>query len=50
MGKAAVLSIAVAFIVLGLLGLAYPAGATGLNWIISGIVALLVGWMSGKKQ
>ena len=50
MAKATVLTVAVAFILLGVLGLAYPAGATGLNWIISGIVALLVGWMSGKKQ
>ena len=50
MAKATVLTVAVAFILLGVLGLAYPAGASGLNWIISGIVALLVGWFSGKKQ
>ena len=50
MGKAAVWSIAVAFILLGVLSLAYPAGATGLNWIISGIVALLVGWGMDKKK
>jgi len=42
MAKATVLTVAVAFIVLGLLSLAYPAGGNGVNWIISGIVALLV--------
>ena len=50
MGKAAVWSIAVAFIVLGLLGLAYPAGASGVNWIVSGVVSLLVGWAGSKGQ
>lgn len=50
MAKATVLTVAVAFIVLGLLTLAYPAGGNGVNWIISGIIALLVGWFSGKKQ
>lgn len=49
MAKATVLTVAVAFILLGVLGLAYPAGASGLNWIVSGVVALLVGWFSGKK-
>ncbi|MFA4819782.1 MAG: hypothetical protein WC613_02365 [Candidatus Aenigmatarchaeota archaeon] len=50
MAKSTVLTVAVAFILLGLLGLAYPAGASGVNWIISGIVALLVGWFSGKGK
>ena len=49
MAKATVMSVAVAFILLGVLGLVYPSGASGLNWIISGIVALLVGLFGGGK-
>ena len=50
MAKASVLTVAVAFILFGVLGLAYPAGASGVNWIVSGIVALLVGLFSGKSK
>jgi|GEM_PF-6335046 len=50
MAQGAVWAVAVAFILLGLLGLGYPAGASGVNWIISGIVALLVGWYGEKMM
>lgn len=43
-------AVAVAFVLLGLLGLAYPAGASGVNWVVSGIVSLIVGWGMNKKK
>lgn len=49
MAEGAVWSVGVAFILLGLLNWAYAAGAGGLNWIIAGIVALLIG-MYGPKM
>ena len=45
----AVWAVAVAFIVNGLLTMAVPSWG-GANWIISGVVALLVGWYGVKMM
>lgn len=50
MALASVVTVGVAFILLGLLGLGYPAGASGVNWVIAGAVSLLVGWAMSKKK
>lgn len=50
MALASVVTVGLAFILLGLLSLAYPAGGNGVNWVIAGIVALLVGWAMGRKK
>lgn len=50
MALASVVTVGLAFILLGLLGLAYPAGAGGVNWVVAGVVALLVGWFMGKGK
>lgn len=46
----AALTVGIAFILLGLLNMIYAAGASGLNWIIAGIIALLVGWYGAKMM
>jgi len=48
MAEGAVWSVGVGFIVLGLLNWVYATGGA-LNWIIAGVVALLVG-MYGPKM
>lgn len=50
MALGSVVSVGLAFILLGLLGLAYPAGASGVNWVVAGVVSLLVGWAMSKKK
>ncbi len=43
MAQATVWAVGAAFIVLGLLNYVWAAGGA-LNWIIAGVVSLLVGW------
>ncbi len=50
MALASVVTVGVAFILLGLLSLGYPAGASGVNWVVAGVVSLLVGWAMGRKK
>ncbi len=50
MAVGSVVAVAVAFILLGILNLVYASGSTGLNWIISGVVALLAGWGATKMM
>ena len=50
MALGSVVSVGVAFILLGLLGLAYPAGASGVNWVVAGVISLLVGWAMSRKK
>ena len=44
------MSVSVAFVVLGLLTMFYPAGNNGLNWIAAGVVAFLAGWWGMKMM
>jgi uncharacterized membrane protein HdeD (DUF308 family) len=46
----AALSVGIAFILVGILNMVYAAGAAGANWVIAGIVALLVGWYGTKMM
>jgi hypothetical protein len=42
-------AVATAFIVVGLLTQLYPDWG-GMNWVIAGILALLVAWFMAKKK
>lgn len=52
MSQSAVVAIAAAFIVNGLLSWAVPSWPAAVNWIVSGVVAFIAGWATmsmGKK-
>lgn len=53
MSQSAVVAVAAAFIVNGLLAWAVPSWPAAVDWIVSGVVAFIAGWatmsMGGKK-
>lgn len=50
MAEATVLAVAAAFIALGLLNIMMPLWTGGLNWMIAGAVAVLVGFGGHKLK